>query len=417
MSTLIVLLPPGPAAGASADHPFVLTADGHAVVQHGSAPPALLPLPTGTGAATVAVVPARLLSWHRVDLPRGVNQARLRPVLEGLLEDRLLDDPAALQFALAPGAHSIARSGGPAWVAVCDRAWLRGALAALEAAGRPVARIVPEFAPQPDPGLSSRVHAIDGGGGADDVWLVHEGDAEAGVALLPLLAAAAVPLRAADDITAEPAVAAVAERVLGRSLPLRTAGERWLAAARGGWDLAQFDLARPGGRRLWRRIGAAAAQFLRAPEWRAARWGAALLVVVQIAGLNLWAWQERSALAAKRARIEDTLTETFPQVRVVLDAPVQMEREVAALRQATGGISPGDLESMLAALAAALPAGRSVAAIEYSPGEARLRGPGLESGLDSGIAARLRQAGYSLRTDGSTVVLRADAAAAESTHP
>ena len=46
----------------------------------------------------MAVVPARALSWQRVQLPPGLalgagqQTPRLRSVLEGLLEDRLLDD-------------------------------------------------------------------------------------------------------------------------------------------------------------------------------------------------------------------------------------------------------------------------------------------------------------------------------------
>ena len=73
-----------------------------------------------------------------------------------------------------------------------------------------------------------------------------------------------------------------------------------------------------------------------APEWRAARWGVAMLLLTQLIGLNAWAWKERSALQAKRDAVRTTLTTTFQSVRVVVDAPVQMEREVAALRQATG---------------------------------------------------------------------------------
>ena len=53
-------------------------------------------------------------------------------MLEGLLEDQLLDEPEALHFALQPQA----RGGGPLWVATCDRAWLRAALQVLESAQR-----------------------------------------------------------------------------------------------------------------------------------------------------------------------------------------------------------------------------------------------------------------------------------------
>lgn len=408
MSTLILFLPPGTVAE-PAEYPFVLTADGHTATRQGTAPAALLPQPSGAGASIVVMVPARQLSWHRVDLPRTGAGPRLRAVLDGLLEDRLLDEPQSLHFALAPGA----RPGGPAWVAVCDRSWLRASLAALESAGRAVARIVPEFAPALEPDPVPRAHAI--GSGPGDAWLVLDGGAAgtlaSGVAVLPLTLVTAAGLRdpqASPQVTAEPGVAALAERCLGRSLVLQTAAERWLEAVRGPWDLAQFDLARSGRGRAWRRAGGAVAQFLRAPQWRAARWGAGLLVAAQIAGLNAWAWQERSSIAAKRARIDRILTETFPTVRAVLDAPLQMEREVAVLRQAAGALSGRDLESLLGTLAAvAPPFSGGVTAIDYSAGEARLRGRGLA--LDAETAARLSQAGTAARTEGDALVLRAQA--------
>src|SRR5207237_8097175 len=103
------------------------------------------------GSGMGAVVPATMLSWHRVELPKGVTARtpRLRAVLEGLLEDRLLDDPETLHFALQPNA----RADAAVWIATCNREWLRGAMQLLEGAGRPVARIVPEFAPQAQPAL------------------------------------------------------------------------------------------------------------------------------------------------------------------------------------------------------------------------------------------------------------------------
>lgn len=417
MSTLILHLPlahPGP----DSEYRYTLSADGHTVAGHASARAALLPAPARAAGEVVALVPARALSWQRVQLPQGVGSQspRLRAVLEGLLEERLLDEPAQLHFALQPGA----RAGAPAWVAICDRAWLRAALQALEAAGRPVARVVPEFAPGPTDSGQPELFVQ---GTPEDAQLVITGyGAEHGVAVLPLAGAAlalagvaADAADAADDappVHAEPAVAALAEQVLARPVRLQTASERALRAARSDWDLAQFDLASSGRTRALRKAGTLAGALWHAPQWRAARWGAALLALAHLAGLNAWAWQERQALAAKQAGVRSALTQTFPQVQVVVDAPVQMERELVLLRQAAGALGPGDLEPLLALAAQALPAPWQASAIDYSAGELRLRGPALGEAEQAQAVQTARAGGYRLRAEGNAVLLSADPSAA-----
>ena len=424
MSTLILFLPPvrpGPAT----EYSYTLTADGHTALRHATAPAALLPEPTRPGGEVVAVVPARALSWQRVQMPAGVplgagqQTPRLRSVLEGLLEDRLLDDATQLHFALQPGAHSVAQGGEPVWVAVCDRAWLRENLQALEAAGRRVSRVVPEFAPGPTASGGPELCAL---GTPEEAFVVLTGQgADQGVAVLPLtpmalaLARAGAPLgdaAATQDnplpVRAEPAVAALAERTLGQRIALHTASQRALDAARGDWDLAQFDLASTGRTRALRKAGSTLSALLNAPQWRAARWGVGLLVVAHLVGLNAWAWQERQALAAKQSAVRAALTQTFPKVQVVVDAPVQMERELAQLRQAAGSVSARDLEPLLAAAGAALPDGRLPTSIEYTPGELRLRGVTLAPDEESALSARLQAAGYRARLDDGSLLLRTE---------
>jgi len=413
MSTLILFLPPGRPEPAT-EYSYTLTADGHTALAHAAAPAALLPEPARPGGEVVAVVPARALSWQRVQLPPGLplgagqQTPRLRSVLEGLLEDRLLDDAAQLHFALQPDAQA----GAPLWVAVCDRTWLREHLQSLEAAGRRVARVVPEFAPGPTASGRPELCAL---GTPEDACVVLAGQgADLGMAVLPLSPMALTLARAgADDddalvVRAEPAVAALAERTLGQRVALHTASQRALDAARGDWDLAQFDLASTGRTRALRKLGSAASALLYAPQWRAARWGAALLVVAHLVGLNAWAWQERQALAAKQAAVRNALTQTFPKVQVVVDAPVQMERELAQLRQAAGSVSARDLEPLLAAAGGALPPGRLPTGIEYTPGELRLRGVALAPEEETALAARLQAAGYRARMDDGSLLLRAE---------
>ncbi|VTU20620.1 type II secretion system protein L [Variovorax sp. PBL-E5] len=401
MALLFVTLPlaPAPAGG---EYSWALwSTDGRKLRAQGSAPPALLP----SSEEVILGVPAAALSWHQVTLPQGSmsGAVRVRSVLNGLLEDRLLDEPELLHFALEPGA----RAGTPVWVAACNRIWLRSAVQALEGAGRRVTRIVPEFAPQPA-GSPAMVFAIGEPGAAQFVVCDREG-----VAVVPL-ESAGIALAGAlpEDTTmlAEPAVAESAESLLGRSVPIVKPATRWLQASRSPWDLAQFDLASTGRARASKKLMATWRALWLAPRWRAARWGALVLVLAQFVGLNAWAWKERHALDAKRNAVRSILTQTFPSVKLVVDAPVQMAHEVAALQQATGGVASADLEPMLAALAASLPQGRIPSAIDFSAGQLRLRGLGLQESDVNSLATALSSRGYGARSEGDLLLVQAEAA-------
>lgn len=401
MSTLIICLPLA-APSATTPYDYAITSDGRALAGHASVALALLPAPA-KGGDVVAVVPASMLSWHAVDLPKGMGPGspRLRLVLENLLEDRLLDDTTDLHLALAPGAAAA----GPVWVAVCNKAWLRGHLQALEAAQHPVTRVVPEFTPETGP---LHVHAV---GDADEPYLVVTGQAVSGVLHIPLNAAAValVPPGQSDEewlTFAEPAVAEMAEQLLERKVTLLTRSQRWLDAARSPWDLAQFDMANSGRARTVKRLSGMLSDLLQAPSWRPARWGVAVLLGAQLVGLNAWAWKEQSVFQARRAATQGLLTQTFPQVKLVIDAPLQMEREVAILRQATGAMSGGDLETLLAVLGSATPPDRTASAIDFLAGEVKVKGLQLTAQEASGLASQLKGQGYSARQDGDALVVK-----------
>jgi general secretion pathway protein L len=144
MSTLIIALPLS-SGDTTTRYEHVLTPEGQSITVHATSTANLLPDASRGADETVAVVPAEALSWHRVELPKGVGAGspRLRPVLQSLLEDRLLDDPQDLHLACEPSPAA----DRPIWIAACDKAWLSQHLQQLEAARRPVTRIVPEFAP------------------------------------------------------------------------------------------------------------------------------------------------------------------------------------------------------------------------------------------------------------------------------
>jgi general secretion pathway protein L len=284
-------------------------------------------------------------------------------------------------------------------VATCARDWLKSALQVLESAGRPVSRIVPEFAPQDPPVL----HAM--GTAQDAVLVAASGD---GVAALPLSPAALALLPSLPEDTAlisEPAVAQLAEQVLQHQPVLQQSPERWVRAARSDWDLAQSDLSSSGRTRAYKKFATLWSDVLAAPEWRAARWGAVLLVALNLVGLNAWAWRERSAIDTQREAMNRALTQTFPGVKVVVDAPAQMEREIAALRQATGATSGRDLEAMLGALALALPPQRAITGIDYANGELRAKGTGIGPDEMRNVAAAMKARGYDAGLSGDALVV------------
>lgn len=399
MNTLIICLPFS-APGATMHYEYVLTRDGHTVTDHDSVPSAMLP-EIGRGGEVVALIPAALLSWHALELPRGIGNGspRLLTVLQGILEDRLLDEPTQLHMAVAPGASP----DGKVWVTTCDKAWLHGHLQALEAVQRVASRIVPEFSPTTG---SLRLHACTG----DLPQLVITGKAAAGVMRLPLSPAALTLIPAASPgeevvLLAEPAVAILAEQLLGLKPDLLNRSQRWLDAGRSSWNLAQFDLASSGRVRLFKRWSGACRELLHGPPWRSARWGAALLLLAHVIGLNAWAWKEQSASQAQRAAIQGLLIQTFPKVKV-LDAPLQMRRETEALRQASGVISMQDLEPALAALGTALPGQINAQAIDFGVGETRIKGLPLNPQEAIDLSSRLNRQGYGVRLEADTLIIK-----------
>lgn len=392
MTTLILTLPP-PGADATALYDHVHSGAGTSANAHASVPLGLLPT---THDNVVALVPAQALSWHQVKLPAGSvprtwsgerSSARLRSILAGALEDQLLDDPALLHLALQPQATADAL----VWVAACDRSWLKAALNTLAQAGHVVTRIVPEFTPQalqgtvmvtgnadqPQVAGLQRLPAVAGESGTEPT--------HGGLLACPLSAAALTwlgetdtphqPPHAAPTVVAEPAVAALAEQAFKRPVVLQQRAERLLQAAQSPWDLAQFDLAHAARDRRWASVTRAWHSVWQAPQWRAARLAMVALLLVNLFGLNAWALREQATLNVKRQAVRAMLLETFPKVPVVVDAPLQMAREVAALQRASGTAAGADLERLLASFSAVVPAGYMPTAIEFEANELRIKGP------------------------------------------
>ena len=365
---------------------FVLSPDGLTVAQSGQAAPALLP----RADSVVLVLAEADVGWHRVAVPRA-PAGRMRSALAGLMEEALLDDEDALHFALAPDAAP----GREGWVAVTHRPWLAAALAALEGAGRTVERVVPASQPLAAPADGARGHFFTAeGGGEATPWLtLASADGVVCLRLAGGLARALLPAAAgAVRWTATPAAAAAAEQWLGAPVPLLGDAERMLEAARGAANLRQFDLA---ARHRGSRVLRAGARRLLSREWRPVRVGLVALAVLNLAGLNAYAWQQREAVAARRQAMVDLLRATHPGVRAVLDAPVQMQRETERLRAASGRAGDADLEVLLAAAAAAWPDGQGpVQTLRFEAGQLTLAVPGWAEAQQQQFSERLRGAGF-----------------------
>ena len=323
-------------ASSTVDWLWAQSRDGQTLTAQGCDPIALLPPDT----ETVLVLPVLSTSWHRVSLPK-IGASRLRQALDGLLEDRLLTEPAHLHLAVQPGAQS----GQPAWVCACDKATLTTWLAVLEAANRPPGRIVPDQVPQTEPEWTALT-------AAGQTWWMCAGPQGVWPAPLAPTGQAAPLLATADSVPppllrTEPACAAAAEAAAGRPVPLETPAQRLLRSVQSGWNLAQFDLKRSAHTRRGQQLIQVARQLAYAPAWAATRWGLLALVASGLLGLGASAWADKQALAAKRQAIQQVLQQTFPHVTLVLDAPLQMQREVDRLQRARGSVGQADLDTFL----------------------------------------------------------------------
>lgn len=398
---LIIALPHTPAHAASGyAH---VHSDGQSVQRSANGVAATLSAHAGE---VVAVVPHSRLSWLTVQLPPSSHGARLSEVLQGLLEDRLLDELAQLHIVPEPQANAIARSGGNARVAVCDKQWLRDVLGPLQAAGITVQRLVPEFSPSDTPVL----HVMGTPEHSQSV-LTHP----LGVTLLPPNTAQWPTFLASPpdtlQIQAEPAMVARVQQLLQRQPLLQSAAQRWVMASQSAWNLAQGEWAQGRQQRVWRQLQATWQALRHAPAWRPARVGVVALLVVHVLGLNALAWREQRDVQAQQGALHSLLTTTFPSVTLVIDAPLQMQREVEALKQRSGTSAQADLEPLLATLGALLPAGQLPTQLHFANHSLRIQGVTFDTAASSAAQSMLQSRGLRLRQENNDVwLLQAEAA-------
>ena len=398
---MLIIALPLHTEGAATEYLHVRAGPGAATGHAQSATAARLPRDAGT---VVAVVPAQALAWHTIT-PPPVGAARLAAALEGLLEERLLEDPAQSQVVYTPDGAAAAAQGQTLTVLVCQKAWLRQALAPLQAQGMVVSRIVPEWSPQ-----AQAAPVLWVGGSPEQVQAVACGPQGAMVLPPPPWSSAisATLTQPEAQLLCEPAMAAWVQQQFGRAPRMLSPGQRLWQAQQTDWDLAQGEWAQ-GRRQRWARFAHELALNLwQATRWRPARWGLLALLVLNLVGLQWMAWQQRQLQAQLQKDMAMLLTRSFPAVQVVVDAPLQMAREVQALQRAMGQPNAADLEPMLTSLARALPASAQLSSVQFSPGELRWQAPAVTNDRIEAAREPLRQQGYQLVADGTYWVLRTE---------
>ncbi len=356
--------------------------------------------PLAAGHATLAnlprteacelVLPAEAVLLTRVSLPRGSKQ-KMRQLLAYAIEDRLVAEPDAVHVATGP-----MLADGQTTLAVVDKAWLARVLARFNEAGlRPRSAWPETLLPLlPADGwvmvwdgrggfLRSGEHAgmsLDGGSSTQPPAALVLSVAEA-------RAAATLPhhlLLRLREATPPPDVKAWSD-VLGVMVEM---GLGWTPlqrpdVVRGGIDLLQGAFVPTGAARDWW------------PSLRLPLILAGLIALLQIGATTTEWWRLSREKHQLQVAMEKSFREAFPDARVVIDAPLQMQRKLAELRGASGQMSPSDYLPLLSRTAAALDAdsrGR-LRAIHYEASQLSLDMPVVDQAAADQLMTRLTAAG------------------------
>ncbi|HWM44266.1 MAG TPA: type II secretion system protein GspL [Burkholderiales bacterium] len=305
------------------------------------------------------ILASDLVSLERVAVPPS-QQRRLGSALRYLVEELALPDPERLHVAAAPAPER-----GVLYLGIVDRQWLRSLLDKLAGAKLSATGAYPETLL---PTLLPHTWTV--------VWLGGEGFVRTGEN-----EAVALDAPQGDGAPSNLRLALEQARVAGtqpHALVVRccrNAAPPDLEA----WSSALGVSVEPGPEWNWSDAqhrppldllqGEFAARS-GAPPWlrrlqRPAILAATLLALGSIAlALDWWAKvRERDALLAEMHAV---YRETFGERAVVVDAPLQMGRALADLRQRAGHVGPGDFPALLGVAADLLPGGsRLVEALAY----------------------------------------------------
>ena len=110
---------------------------------------------------------------------------------------------------------------------------------------------------------------------------------------------------------------------------------------------------------------------------------------------------EQRALNQHKVQLHEILTTAFPSVRLVIDAPLQMQREVDTLQRNAGRVTSTDFEPMLATAASALPDGVLPTQWHFAKHVLRAQGLSLNDAQASTAQTNLKAQHLQLRREGN----------------
>lgn len=347
--------------------------------QHGEGPLRNLGDLVGTSRRIVLLLAAADVSLLSVQAPP-LSGARLKAALPGLVEEHILGDPADAVLVAAPE-----QPDGTRPIAVADRDWLEALVKSLLVQGARAVTAVPAQLCLPlQPG--SVAAAISG------VELTLRQSLFQGFGLA-LDATPAVVLQTARTFSGDaPLVLYVPPAQLGEYQALaQDAGPgitleaddwvHWIAGSK----TTALDLVSG--------LGAAGTP---ARDWRRWRWPialAALVVAVNLIGLNVEWLRLRSEEKTVRQSMTQTYRNVYPRETTILDPVLQMRQHIARARANTGEVAPDEFTYLASALGEATRAlGRPVgiASIEYR--ERALTVKVKPESVDPGLTGQLRTA-------------------------
>jgi general secretion pathway protein L len=346
-SILQLHLPEGWPAPDAPDHVFRYARYSGNSCETGVAELSAMPAAT----TTIAVAPASAVHFVRVSLP-GVRAARLAKLLPLAVEEAVATTPEEIHVVLVEQVP-----GGASLVAVVNKDWLAAALEALAHHGFRPRRVIVETE------LAAKLAALE----ATHPWVVVRSpsggfaclgageiialDLGADTTALPLalrLARSTHRRRGEtpDEILvfSAPGISPPDLEAWGRALeiPVRSGGD-WRPEVLDGRALRVTDLLRGG-------IAAKSDAICVSRSVKLAGvTAAAVLAAHMLLTFGDW-WRLSGEARSIRSQMETRFREIFPDARVVVDAPLQMQRGLGRLRREAGVPDASDFVPLLAAV-------------------------------------------------------------------